>query len=172
MKKLLFAALLLSAPVLAQPARVQAPTWSGDFSLYDADKSGDLDGPEWRALKDDIEHNKDKYMALDTNQDGDISDDEIDAALHTYWGPKHGRRASIAPGDPVWATQSLDWTPTGWSTYDKNTNHRLDDDEWDALRNSWTTTNIDEWRRFDLNNDGKLSQEELNLARRHAETLP
>lgn len=172
MKKLCIAALAglaLAGPALAEEVRVYnngySDNWAGIFSAYDADKSGDLDGPEWRALKDDIKHHQEKYMALDTNDDGDISDDEIDAAMKSSWGK--GRRANLAPSEWTVTTTTTEWTPTGWTAYDMDHDGMIDDVEWGRLYSTWQPSTYDTWSMWDLNGDRKLSEGELRLARRH-----
>ena len=81
-------ALSLAITAPAQAGKGKKNKGGADLlATYDKDGNGKIDGAEVDAIRADFKAGKPEVKALDTNNDGTLSDEEIAAA-----GGKHGKK--------------------------------------------------------------------------------
>ncbi len=121
------------------------------IAKYDKNGNGIIDGEEKDALRKDFAADpKGDLKQYDTNGDGKLSDEEI-AAIKPGSGKKGGETKK-AGGNKM---------ATLVAKYDKNGNGVIDGEEADALRKDFAADPNGTLKQFDLNGDGKLSDEEI-----------
>jgi Ca2+-binding EF-hand superfamily protein len=140
-------------PALGAEAKEAKSKGSGPkakfFENYDKNHNGIIDANEKEAIRKDYAEKPDGDLKrFDTNKDGKLDDEEI-AAVKPPTGL--GKSAGIT---------------AFFDKYDKNQNGVIDSDEREAIRKDYAAKPNGDLKKFDTNNDGTLSDEEISAITR------
>src|SRR5436190_4302308 len=140
---------MICLPAVAAEAKETKSRGAGPkakfFENYDKNHNGIIDADEKEAIRKDYAAKPDgDIKRFDTNKDGKLDDEEI-AAVRPPTGL--GKSAGIA---------------AFYEKYDQNQNGVIDPDERVAIRKDYAAKPNGDLKKFDKNNDGKLSDEEIS----------